>query len=47
MCEGNTVSAVALKQLLLLVHNACEQIVVGIEEIVRLSVKKRNYRSIF
>lgn len=41
MCEGNTISAVALKQLLLLVRNACKEIVIGIEEIVRFCEKKK------
>lgn len=30
MCEGNTILAVALKQLLLLVCNVLEQMVIGI-----------------
>lgn len=40
-CEGNTISAVALKRLLLPVRNACEQIVIGREEIVRFCGEKK------
>lgn len=36
VCEGNTISAVALKKILVLVSNALEQIVIGIECMVRL-----------
>lgn len=38
--RGNTISAVAFKQLLLLVCYVFEQIVIGIEYIVRLPVNE-------
>lgn len=40
MCEGNTILAVALKQLLLLVCNVLEQMVIGIGYIDYLWVNK-------